>query len=159
MKIVNLTPHDVVVRPSGDAKEEFRYPASGHVARVLSTPQEEIDRIEDLRVAVYSPQQPRGVALPCDDSDEIEAILVSMMVAEALGRAGATDFMLDTRIRARGGGAVRVFVPDSGPESALRDERGAIVGVRRLVEYEPLAMADIWRARAETKAAKKVRQR
>jgi hypothetical protein len=157
MKIVNLTPHDVVVRPGGDeSTEEFRYPASGHVARVLSTPQEEIDRIEDGRVAVYSPQEPRGVALPCDDSEEIEAVLVSMMVAEALGHAGATDFDVETPMRGR---EVRVFVPDSGPESALRDERGAIVGVRRLVEYEPLDLATVRRRapKAETKAAKKSR--
>lgn len=131
MQILNLTPHDVVVEVGAT---KIIYPASGIVARVLSTPQVEIERIEDGQVPVYSPQVPCGVELP--GVGNVEAILVSMMVAEALGHEVSTDFELKSNLR---GQDVRVFAPDTGPRSAVRNDKGQIVAVRNLVEYEPFS--------------------
>ena len=64
------------------------------------------------------------------------ATVVSTMVAEYLQSQMTTDFSLSTTLH--GHKDVRVFTPDSGPESVIRDAAGRILGVRRLNEYEPL---------------------
>lgn len=138
MKMVNLTPHDVCIRTSVDSNA-YVFSRSGMVARVTTARQEQLEVLFDGAVPVYEPQTPNGVVVECES--DADAIIVSAMVADYLQRQMTVDFKLRTTLD--GTRDVRVFAPDTGHDSSVRDGSGAIVGVRRLVEYEPLDKAII----------------
>ena len=105
--MLNLTPHTITVRAPDGADHTF--PPSGVVARVATTETQigtcNVTGAPIMRRTFGEPQGLPPVGTPC---------LVSAMVAGACpGRAG-------------------VFAPDSGP-TAVRDERGQIIAVTRLV--------------------------
>jgi len=110
-KFVNLTPHEIkVVRKDGS---ELRLPPSGQVARVMtaSVPVSEVDGVEVVRTefgAVEGVPEPR----------EGVYYIVSSMVAQAL--SWRSD----------------VLAPDTSPASAVRDEQGRIVGIRRFQVFQ-----------------------
>ena len=144
MKIVNLTPHDVTVY-TGDRRAHV-FSCSGMVARVTSARQELLEVIFD-EVDVYEPQQANGAILECTDADaDADAIIVLPMVAEYLQNEMSTDFVLTTNFD--GKHDLRVFAPDTGPESVVRNDEGVNVGVRRLCEYETLSKQSIRQAKA-----------
>jgi hypothetical protein len=102
--LINLTPHTIVIRVGG---VDHAIPPSGTVARV-STAEAVVGEIDGVPVvrAVYG----EVTGLP----EEGTPCIVSAMVRAAVpGRAG-------------------VYSPDTGP-SAIRDERGQIVAVTRLI--------------------------
>jgi hypothetical protein len=103
--VLNLTPHEITIRrPDGS---DFTIPPSGMVARI-TTEERVIGTLDGIPVVL---RQPGGaIGLP----EEGVACLVSAMVLTAVP------------------GRSRVFAPDSGP-TAIRDERGQIVAVTRLV--------------------------
>lgn len=108
---LNLTPHDVIViLPSG---ERVTFLRSGRVARAVTSPQ--ADRGVFAGVPIVSEQVFTGTdGIEPDDGDVIVSFLVAPLLASHPGR---------------------VFVPDTGPGQAVRDESGQIVGVKRLIEY------------------------
>ena len=108
--VINLTPHEIkIMGRSGWVS----YPASGDVARVEmhTTP------TESPLPGVYAHRQKRfGVSgLPAWRHGTI--YLVSIVVLYALEGHERTD----------------VFAPDTGPDSAVRDGTGKIIGVKALV--------------------------
>jgi len=111
MKIVNLTPHDVVI-VNDNSEEIKRYPASGQVARV-NTQAEPIGEVDGIQVVRTKYGDVDG--LPDKQPDTV--YLVSLVVAQAL-RGSRTD----------------VYVPDTGPGSVVRDDKGQIIGVKRLMQ-------------------------
>ena len=105
--MLNLTPHAITVRaPDGT---DHTFPPSGSVARVATTEvQVGACNITGAPIVRRTLGEPQG--LPEEDTP----CLVSAMVASACpGRLG-------------------VYAPDSGP-TAIRDDRGLIVAVTRLV--------------------------
>ena len=131
-RIVNLTPHDIIVK-SADGKCNV-YPASGHVARVLTSEQKHIDTLGD-GTPVYERQIPTGVEMLVAEEDrDATAVIVSMFAGEFLVEAQLPPFGITTNLRTLRS-RLCVYVPDTGPSSVLRDEKGAIVGVRRLIDY------------------------
>lgn len=103
--MLNLTPHAITIRRADGS--EVTFPPSGTVARV-NTVELGIGTFEGVPVIVRTTGAATG--LP----EEGVACLVSAMVLAAVpGRAG-------------------VYAPDSGP-TAIRDERGQVVAVTRLV--------------------------
>ena len=122
-RVVNLTPHPIVVRLFDSVRgEEFDlvFPPSGRVARV---------KAESWPLGYLAPTPMGGVALVVRSSfGEIEGLpepeegtlfLVSALVAQAAAKAGRLD----------------VLAPDTGPDSAIRNEDGQIVAVRRFVTF------------------------
>lgn len=119
MKIVNLTPHDVVIFDINGDKHV--YPSEG-VARVDTTdmPMPSLGEIPVVSFPIPGPV----TGLPGPTSGV--AFIVSLMVADHPNVRGRTD----------------VFAPATGPKhAAIRDEQGRIKGVTRLVSavYTPLA--------------------
>ena len=104
--MINLTPHDITVRLSDGTSRT--YPPSGTVARVTTYETSAAD-VDGIQTAYRRPGAVDGLTLPVT-----EPVLVSGMV---LAELSGTD---------------NVFAPDSG-SSAIRDERGHIVAVTRLV--------------------------
>jgi hypothetical protein len=104
-----MTPHEIAIRTE---HREVRVPPSGHVARVTSTsePVESHDGIPVVRTSF-------GEVTGLPEVSDVP-VIVSSLVASAL------------RTRP----PYRVFVPDTGPDSVVRDEAGRIVAVRRLIE-------------------------
>lgn len=118
MRIINLTPHDIHVRPeTGGA---FRFPASGQVARVAmrTIKAEPIGFIPTVRIEYGAAELPPSV----DGEDHADGYIVSTMFADAY-------------IRQHGDDGVMLLVPDSGP-SAIRED-GQIVAVRALIRRTP----------------------
>lgn len=111
LKVINLTPHDVVI-VNDNGEEIKRYPASGNVARV-NTQSELIGEVDGIQVVRTKYGDVDG--LPDKQPDTV--YLVSLVVAQAL-RGSRTD----------------VYVPDTGPGSVVRDDKGQIIGVRRLMQ-------------------------
>ena len=139
-KIVNLTPHAVVVeavRPrayedGSDGPCRVVIPPSGTVARVVERPVDgttfrtslEVDGcwVQVLGPTVYGPVE----GLPPEEFGG-PLYLVSALVAAAVrapvpthGEVGLLHPRSD------------LLVPDTGPDSAIRNEQGQIVAVRRL---------------------------
>lgn len=110
LKLVNLTPHDIVVY---DGVEFFTIPASGTVARVAVS-QEEVHR--GLGVPVVRNAYGEVENLPEPQPDTY--FIVSSLVLEALRKEGCTR--------------TDILAPDTGP-TAIRDEQGRIAAVRRFV--------------------------
>ena len=113
MAIVNLTPHDVVVfLPDGSKKV---YSRSGTVARVRTRaePMGEVDGVPTVQIEYGEieglPDQPDG-----------NYYIVSILVLQAAERLEHPLLPW-------------LLAPDTGPESAVRDEQGRIVGVKRFV--------------------------
>jgi len=104
--MINLTPHAIVVRlPDGT---ERVYPASGTVARVTTFETSALS-LDGIPTAYRRTGNVEGLTLPLR-----KPVLVSAMVLAELP------------------GVNNVFAPDSGP-TAIRDERGQIVAVTRLI--------------------------
>jgi hypothetical protein len=104
--MLNLTPHTIVLRlPSG---QDIALPPSGTVARVAMI-EEAVGTIAGLPLIRRRPGP--VVGLPEDG----KPCIVSSMVLAALPA-----------------GTPGVYAPDTGP-SALRDERGQVLAVTRLV--------------------------
>lgn len=108
MKVVNLTPHDIVVRT--DAGDRV-FPASGEVARVSTThvPMGDVDG-----VPVFAQEFGDIEGLPAPQDGTI--YIVSAIVLAAAKDAGRTD----------------VVAPDTS--RAFRDEAGRIVAVPGFVK-------------------------
>jgi len=109
MKVVNLTPHEVVVM-SDNREVVDRYPATGQIARVSEVI--EPDNLDLGGVPVVRKRHAEVVGLP-EPQDEV-LYLVSVIVPPAV--PDRND----------------LIVPDTGPDSAVRDDGGRIIGVRRL---------------------------
>lgn len=139
-KIINLTPHAVVVeavRPrayedGSDGPCRVVIPPSGTVARVVERPVDgttfraslEVDGcwVQVLGPTDYGPVE----GLPPEEFGG-PLYLVSALVAAAVRAHVPTHGYLPGYRERRD-----LLVPDTGPDSAVRDERGQIVAVRRL---------------------------
>jgi len=111
-KVVNLTPHEVrVVAENG---MDVVYPPSGKVARLQTV--NRVINIEGLPPVVNT--EVTGIeGLPAPEPGVV--YLTSSLVAQYAARLGRLD----------------VLSPDTGPESAVRNEAGQIIGVRRLQRF------------------------
>lgn len=121
ISLYNLTQHSIrLYRPDGTALD---LPPSGKVARVASAP-EILGEIEGVPV-LYTTY---GQVLNLPDPQEGVMYITSWMVAEVVKRAD-------------------VVSPDTSPQSAVRDKRGKLLGVKALRSYtnmgntQPLRMA------------------
>lgn len=129
VKVVNLTPHEVTVRVqiwdelNDETREmEHSFPPSGQVARVKvvseyvsSVPHVFVDGYRGFfgGIPVYRSEFGEIEELP--DPEEGTVYIVSTLVAQAAAASGRKD----------------VVAPDTSPESAIRDESGKIIAVRR----------------------------
>jgi len=109
VKLVNLTPHEVMVFHSDG--ERYIIPPSGQIARARSEfiPDEPVSIFDSVRC-----EYGRVTGLP--ESEEGIIFIVSGLVLNVLA-----------------GSRPDCVAPDTGP-SAVRDEQGNIVGVRRFLK-------------------------
>ena len=121
MRIINLTPHDVVVRPA-EGQQDIVYPKTG-IRALVEMRAKEADPLPDGCPTCFMEYGPYGpISIPAEalslaqSSDEDYAFLVSTMFATAY--RDHSD-------------AHQILVPDSGPD-AIR-ENGQVVAVRRLI--------------------------
>lgn len=110
MKVINLTPHDVVVRLEDGSERVF--PATGETARV-KTISKDAGEVMGVPLVTQSYDEIQGLPEP----EEGTLYLVSLVVRQAAREQGRTD----------------IISPDTSPQGAIRDEQGRIVAVRRFV--------------------------
>jgi hypothetical protein len=123
MRVLNLTPHDVHVL-NDDGSTLLTYPKSGQQVRLISKPQIPVDC--DLeQVPVVSAQSWSNVDQSIKIDPNVTHLLVSMPVGEFLARSPISNQYWNYTI----------IGPDTGPQGAVRDQTGRIVGTRRLVLY------------------------
>lgn len=108
-KIINLTPHDVVVHLEGEKKI---YPKSGEVARV-TTKSVQVGEVDGVPVFEQTYGEIEGLPDPQDGVYYI----VSLVVRQAAQAQGRTD----------------VISPDTSPSGAVRNEAGQIIGTKGFV--------------------------
>ena len=122
--LYNLTPHDIHLCDD-DGQVRLTVPASGHVVRVGSKPQKVVETLKtpdgDIPV-VFPPSYTRCEGLP------VEAKGHDLIVSWLCG---------DQLLKEQPDYPHRVLNPDTGPDSVVRDDKGRIVGVRRLVLMNP----------------------
>lgn len=106
MRVINLTPHDVVVWLENGKKVTF--PKSGEVARVVEQVEQEG---KVIGIPIVSKTYTEIQSLPTQFPGTI--YLVSILVLQNV--EGRPD----------------VFSPDTGPGGAVRDDTGKIIGVKR----------------------------
>lgn len=121
--IINLTPHDVVVVGDDSDDPLHTFPAHGGQARLTSAEQRLVEIING-NVPVYEPQKFTGIAWPENLPKNPSGVIVSMAVGEHC-RLAAEDKNL----------GFRVYGPDTSPAGAVRNDKGQIVGTKRLVRY------------------------
>jgi len=136
IQFVNLTPHEINI------VDVARVPSHG-VVRVREIVREDVSRqlSEHFRVPLVAKEfdVPEGVTIewcgekPVLDKSRPVFVIVSFPVAQDPHVVGeviervAVDLGFGVH-----DGPIFVVAPDTGPESAVRDEQGRIVGVRRL---------------------------
>lgn len=111
MRFVNLMPRPIVIRlPDGPSE---LVPPSGKVARVSVTPGQQIGTVAAGVPVFQAPVLGEVEGLP--EPSGTKAFLVSTMVAQQVNRPD-------------------VFSPGTGPaDGAIRDEKGNVVAVTRLI--------------------------
>ena len=132
-RMLNLTPHDINVMVKGG---EVIFKASGAVARVVT------ETVKCRSMAVW-----KGGEGPDDvvGSDALGVVPIPVVRVQHGGVEGLVfpikagkpvlvSMFVAQVMREQGMNTERVFYPDTGPESAIRDEDGRIIGVRRLVQ-------------------------
>jgi len=117
MKIVNTTPHSVVIYDSTKTEVLFTYPSrKDDQLRARQTDMVDMGTVnEDVPLVAYPKFD--SVTIP-EHLRETEGLIVSSIIAPLLvGYEGM------------------VLVPASGPEHAVRDGEGSIIGVTALYLY------------------------
>lgn len=114
MQLINLTPHEIVLRP--DEGQEVVLPPSGQVARVAVS-QQVVAMVGDIPIVATTFGDIEGLPEPRPGV----LYVASTLVAQAAAERGRRD----------------VVSPDTGP-TAVRDEEGRIVAVRRLQTFGPV---------------------
>ncbi len=109
--LVNLTPHSIRIYDANGEVQKVIDP-SGEVVRV-SVQHRILSEVDGVELATTILTDP--VAVP--EPQEGVTYIVSSLVAQQL-----TD-------------RPDIVAPDTGPDSAVRDENGQIVGIRRLQKF------------------------
>lgn len=124
-KIINLTPHEVVIfAPEG----EVHIPRSDSVARVSQNPSRIIAQIgsdgEGIPIPISGPPEFGAIEWGDFDTEKYDSVIVSMLVGQALKSLPKDELP-----------PFAVFAPNSATDSAVRDEEGQLLGVRSLTVY------------------------
>jgi len=106
--IINLTPHDVKLFHNG---QEHVFLKSGTIARVTSKSEFSHD-VNGFPVHRTSYGEVENIPKPQDGVIYIVALLVAQVLA---------------------GTRTDIICPDTGPDSAVRDDKGLIAGVKRFM--------------------------
>jgi len=119
LKWLNLTPHDINVYTS-DNKLYFTVPRSGLVARL----EEETEHVGQFVGVPVVRKRYKGVSVNGRSIEDVieevkpDMVIVSVLCLPALPMKIGTAF---------------IVAPDTGPDSAVRNEKGQIVGVKRFM--------------------------
>lgn len=119
-QLYNLTPHSINICDD-DGKVIHTIPSSGHNVRVDSKPQEHVEdlTLNNNKIPVFTPPSYTKVTGLPDDINGRD-IIVSSITGDQFVKENL-DF------------PQRVLVPDTGPNSCVRDEAGKILGVKRFI--------------------------
>ncbi len=119
--VLNYTPHDIVIFDGKNADVILRIPPAGPNVRLdqRSEPAEAYDAGTAHIPCVNPPCYIAISEMPPVDS----TIIVSQLVAEYM--------MHNHKSHCK-----HIFAPDTSPEGAVRDEKGRIMGTKRLVRYK-----------------------
>lgn len=115
--LINLTPHAVKIYAADGATLLTEVPPSGTVCRVKTLPQAPAGALDIGGVAV-------PLVTPQKFTAEVTGLPQDPQAAILVGIVG-----LESVLAAHPG---PVYVTDTGPASVVRDDKGAILGVRRL---------------------------
>lgn len=124
MRFINCTPHEITIRD--EEANNLAIVPSGHVPRVIMKYMPvTTHKIGETTVEVKKAFPVDVEGLP--DPEKDVGYIVSAMVAQAL--PSRSD----------------LFAPDTGPD-AFRNERGHIIAVRRLLQYQEPEFDEIFLA-------------
>jgi hypothetical protein len=124
---VNLTPHDIVVLHD-DGKELLRIAASGETALLVgeAEPTVKCCFVDGLPIPVLTPDPFTGAHdsyTACVFPEHEKNVIVSKMAA---------DWMFKHKYKYKD---LTIWAPDTGPDSVVRDDKGGIKGVKRMLLY------------------------
>ena len=119
---INTTPHAIVVMDE-NGKQRCEIPVSGTPVRLIKN--DAVIKLEPLPLGRGIPVVKQQPFTTIDDPDRLLSTgkyhIVSMVVADFLKAEGYEG---------------PLYVPDTGPESVVRDKKGVILGVKRFLCYE-----------------------
>lgn len=134
----NFTPHPVSIVMPG-SREAFVFPSMGNcratsrqrrahaydweTGNVVEAPGE----VATTEIEVLYPPEFTGVEFAPTEPPQGETVIVSIVAAPVLAKSRPD---------------LTVYVPDTGPESAVRDEEGRIRGVRRMLLWHTPTFED-----------------
>lgn len=143
MGIFSLIQHPVVIIHPDDTKTTIE--PSGTTLMLRSAEQQPLAPLEvdGRQVVVMTPQEFNDIYAVVKGRSDMEVPTVGAILAlgytNILVSMEVARFLLNTergKELLRWVPNIRIFSPDTGPNSVVRDEKGAIVGVRRLVQYK-----------------------
>ncbi|RLI80532.1 hypothetical protein DRP04_08090 [Archaeoglobales archaeon] len=114
VEVVNLTPHKIVLCGE-DSEPLVEIPPSGSVLRLREEVEDTGERLAGVPIVQKRFVGLEGFELP--QRTENVVFIVSLPVAQYL--AGRPD----------------IVAPDTGPDSAVRDSQGRIIGIKRFMRF------------------------
>lgn len=119
----NHTPHDIIIYKDGNVVASF--PPSTPILRLTQTTQSHTHEIQlvmgNNSITIASPPQYVGL------SDAVSGdILVSQLVAQ---------WLVDHPDVQKFHGITSIYSPDTGPGGVVRNEKGEIIGTKKLIKY------------------------
>jgi len=116
-KLINLTPHAIVIAADGNVETALTIPPSGMVARVSSS------------------QKDTGAISVVTDNETTSVVLAIRTWGEVLDLPAPADntiYIVSALVAGQVSDRSDVYAPDTGKD-ALRNDKGHIVAVRRLI--------------------------
>lgn len=121
--LLNFTPHDIILYdPNARDKIVLVIPREHESIRLDEEKEREILYHLDDIIPVSTPPKYHGLNR---DIPKNKGIIVSQLVAEFLLNQSRDDYPEIGRI----------YVPDTGNEAVVRNEKGQIIGTTRLIQY------------------------
>lgn len=127
LTLVNLTPHELCFyfRTADDTEVAAAWPSTGTV------------RVREVTEEAPAPHVEWPHSAPGTSSCVLPTVRKSYAAVEGLpAPEEGTIFVVSlVALQALAGSRSDVYAPDTGPDSAVRDGSGKILGIRRLMQY------------------------
>jgi len=140
MRLINLTPHDVVIIT--DKGKEIKIPPSGFIARITTRQEvteylsiDDPEEIVEIPVVKTEFSEIHGVPLACENCkryDECEWYKEKMICHV---QKPEEYYIVSTLVAIALSGRKDILAPDTSPNGVVRDKYGNIKGVKRFQRW------------------------
>jgi len=127
--LVNATPHPINIFDAAGQKKIVLIPTHGSIRL---TRKQNDDTNQQINVLVSDGEIPISFVQPFESMETTPKNLLAPCITAVIVSMPVADWMVKHKDAY---GDLWIFIPDTGPSSVIRNEKGGIVGVRQLLCY------------------------